>query len=121
MRSFSGMVGKILESVEGGPRDERIGFYFTDGTAAESIHMPDCCESVTIDRIEGDIKSVIGSPIIEAEETEESGQNGDWDHFTWTRQRIKTAFGEVTIVWFGESNGYYGETPYFQLAHGKLV
>lgn len=123
--NFSYMIGKTLESIEGGSGDERITFYFTDGTACVSYHSQDCCESVSVDRIEGDTTNVIGSPIVEAEESHDSepvpGVEYQSESHTWTRQRIRTAGGEVTFHWLGESNGYYGETPYFQITHGKSV
>jgi hypothetical protein len=119
---FSEIVGKTLESVDNGD-GERIVFHFADGTACTSYHSQDCCESVGVDRVEGDIDNILGQPILEAEETmdSEAGQPEFAESWTWTRQRIKTAAGEVTFVWLGTSNGYYGETPYFQITHGKLV
>jgi len=117
---FSDMVGKTLESVEVG--DERIVFNFSDGTAAESYHSQDCCESVSIQSQDGDIKNIIGSPILIAHETCDSDNPPEsCDSFTWTHQTIRTEKGEVTFHWLGESNGYYGETPYFEITHGKLI
>lgn len=121
--NFSGMVGKVLKSVEQG--DERIMFNFDDGTACTSYHSQDCCESVDVYDVVGDIANIIGSPILEAEEIcEDDGEPKprEWaESWTWTRQRIRTERGEVTFVWLGESNGYYGETPYFQITHGEKV
>lgn len=119
---FKEIVGKVIETVDH-TDTERIIFYFADGTAAESYHSQDCCESVVVNRIEGDLVSIVGLPIIEAEETHDSESDPpeNPESWTWTRQRIRTAAGEVTFVWLGESNGYYGETPYFQITHGKKV
>jgi len=122
--NFSNMIGKTLESIENGTAgSERIVFNFTDGTACESYHSIDCCESVSVDRVDGDIANIIGQPIVEADENIDSeNKPSEWcESWTWTRQRIRTASGEVTFVWLGESNGYYGETPYFQITHGKEV
>lgn len=119
---FSDMVGKTLESIDSSD-SERVYFHFADGTAWSSVHMSDCCESVAVDRIEGDVADVIGMPVLEAEEAHdnESDPPEHPDSWTWTRQRIRTENGEITIVWLGESNGYYGETPYLQITHGRLV
>jgi hypothetical protein len=119
---FSDMVGRVLESVE--ETGERIVFNFNDGTACESYHSHDCCESVSVQETLGNIDDIIGSPILESVEDCESRGLPEPeypDSWTWTRQRIRTAKGEVTFVWLGVSNGYYGETPYFQITHGKKV
>lgn len=116
------LVGVTLESVE--TLREQIIFHVNDGSAFTSLHLHDCCETVQIHHIEGDIASILNVPVLEAEETHsndpalEGPYNDSW---TWTRQRIRTERGEVTFVWLGESNGYYGETPYFQRTHGKKV
>lgn len=119
---FNELVGKTLVSVE--QFGERIIFNLVDGTACESVHMQDCCESVKVDHVDGDIANIIGQPILEAEEVQDDkGEPAPEypDSWTWTRQRIRTARGEVTFVWLGESNGYYGETPYFQLTNGARI
>jgi hypothetical protein len=122
---FNEIVGKTLESIEGAEAgSERVVFNFADGTACVDYHSQDCCESVDVNRIEGDLADIIGSTIIEAEHTSDSDgeKPGEYsESWTWTRRRIRTAKGEATIVWLGESNGYYGETPYFQITHGKEV
>lgn len=63
---FSDMVGKTIESVE--EFGDSIIFNFSDGSAATSEHMQDCCESVSIDRTIGSVEDIIGKPILEAEE-----------------------------------------------------
>lgn len=117
---FSDFVGKTLESVE--VDSERIIFNFDDGTAAESYHSQDCCESVRIDSQDGDIANIIGSPITFADESCDSDNPPERpDSWTWTHQTIRTEKGEVVFHWLGESNGYYGETPYLRMTHGRLV
>lgn len=122
--NFSDIKGKTIATIEGTEiGSERIVFSFDDGTAIEVMHMQDCCESVGVNRIEGHLPNIVGQTILEADESFDS--EGDMpehaDSWTWTRQRIKTSAGEVTFVWLGESNGYYGETPYTRITHGKLV
>lgn len=120
---FSILVGKTLESIENS--GERLTFHIDDGTAYVSYHSQDCCESVQIDHVDGNVEDVIGQMIVEAEDWEDGDPVPDVKYqpesHTWTRQRIRTNKGEVTFHWLGESNGYYGETPYFQLTHGKKV
>lgn len=84
-------------------------------------HDQDCCESVTIDDINGDLRDLIGTPITQAEEktqdasgtkTEEAGTDWEWSYeesATWTFYTFATIKGFVDIKWFGTSNGYYSE------------
>ena len=78
-------------------------------------HMQDCCESVDIDDIVGDIKDLENTPILEAYESTNNEQKESWDESgTWTFYRIRTIKGEVTIKWYGASNGYYSESVDFE-------
>jgi len=78
-------------------------------------HDQDCCESVYVDDIDGDLSDLIGSPITLAEERTDNDQNpGRWcESFTWTFYTFATVKGYVTIKWFGSSNGYYSESVTF--------
>jgi hypothetical protein len=72
--------------------------------------------------IVGDIKDLIGHPLLIAEEvTNEQDVNPEgvkvpgWqDSFTWTFYKLATVKGYVTISWYGESNGYYNESVSFR-------
>lgn len=124
--NLSYIVGKTIKSVENADSgSERVVFNFTDGTACESYHSPDCCESVELHEVYGNVSDIIGQPILEADsdqDNEGEPKPSEYaDSWTWTRQRIRTAVGEVTFEWLGESNGYYGETPYFRITHGEQV
>ncbi|EQK39795.1 hypothetical protein C672_3655 [[Clostridium] bifermentans ATCC 638] len=79
-------------------------------------HEQNCCESVYIDEIHGDLNNLIGSEILMAEEIEgESPSEVDsyFESYTWTFYKLATVKGYVTIRWFGESNGYYSESVDF--------
>ena len=89
--------------------DDNIVFETSDGTCFKYNHWQDCCESVAIEDISGDLNDLIGSPVTMAEET--SGNNPDaGESGTWTFYKFATVNGYVTIRWFGESNGYYSES-----------
>lgn len=119
MSGISQLLGLTLSSVTVNKDDgDEIIFRTDGGRAFRMYHSPDCCESVTIDDICGDIKDLEGSPILMAEESTSNqdteggaGQKagtGDYS-FTWTFYRLATIKGYVTIRWYGSSNGYYSE------------
>lgn len=112
---FSDLLGKTLTEVTK-VDNERIRFVTDDGRTFQMWHSQDCCESVTIDDICGELSDLVGSPIIRAEENSSNdpveGRNLS-ESFTWTFYRIETAKGLVVIRWLGESNGYYSESVDF--------
>jgi hypothetical protein len=83
-------------------------------------HEQDCCESVDINDVCGDVSRLIGYPLTKAEESnsaddpdldidpKEVNANEDCSH-TWTFYHLATIKGYVDIRWFGTSNGYYSE------------
>lgn len=95
---------------------DEIGFVFSDGTAYKMYHEQDCCEGVQVEDIDGDISSLIGSPLLVAEKVTHNNSNpagvprlGNDESFTWTFYKLSTQLSSVTIRWYGQSNGYYSE------------
>lgn len=119
--SISELAGKTLAEVSVSADEDEMTFTTEAGEVFKLYHSQECCESVTINDIEGDLADLIGSPIVLAEETSNSdpmpGQKVDcMGNFTWTFYRIATAKGFVVVRWYGESNGYYSEGVDFERA-----
>ena len=70
-------------------------------------HQQDCCESVVVEDIAGDLEDLEGYPILRAEERTEDGKSS-YGKALYTFYELATIKGSVTIRWLGESNGYYG-------------
>lgn len=113
---FSDLKGKVLKDVIVVDNDE-IFFICEDDTQYKMYHCQDCCESVSIDDIKGDLKNLIGKEILKAEERTSNDYPIDKynDSFTWTFYDIETIDEHVQIKWYGTSNGYYSETVNFEL------
>lgn len=104
------LMGKTFTSVE--QIDDSIVFTESDGTQYNMHHEQDCCESVYIESITGDLSDLVGSPITLASErvsSDEKPMRNDEDSYTWTFYSFATVKGYVDIRWYGSSNGYYSE------------
>ena len=106
---------RVLKSVE--VDDDQILFTTVDGDVYRMFHSQDCCESVYIESIVGDLQDLVGEPIIRAEEAQDlfdilknidKPEDSD-ESFTWTFYKFATRKGYVDIRWYGSSNGYYSE------------
>lgn len=121
-REVSDLVGLTLSAVDR-IGSEEIRFTVDDGRVYTMFHDQDCCESVEIDDIVGDLSDLVGSPVLIAEERNSpdtpriNPECPGWtdDSFTWTFYEIATNKGSVTIKWCGSSNGYYSESVDFYI------
>ena len=124
------LLGKTLIKIEQIEKEE-LRFYTSDGEIYKMYHQQDCCESVEIDDVVGDLEDLLNTPILLAEmvsSDEEGdvvsknpstydvdtveGKYGD-DSYTWTFYKFATIKGYVDIKWYGSSNGYYSERVNF--------
>ena len=126
MSDFSDLNGVVLAGIVGGEGDEEIVFIAKDGRKWRMFHDQDCCESVMVEDICGDLHDLIGVPILLAEcvESNENPEGVSKDYqesFTWTFYKLATNKGRVTIRWYGQSNGYYSERVDFEedQGHGR--
>lgn len=119
--NFESLKGKIIQKIERLVDDDELIFYISDSEGYRMYHYQDCCETVQIEDICGDLDLLIGEPILvaevrESDEHPEDYQYRKWelDSFTWTFYELATIKGSVTIRWFGCSNGYYSESVDFK-------
>lgn len=112
---ISVLKGKVLESIE--QAGNEIVFTTLDGERYRMCHEQDCCESVYIESIVGDLEDLLLEPILRAEENnnlfdmiKNADKETDSDEsYTWTFYKLATRKGYVDIRWYGTSNGYYSE------------
>jgi len=111
MAQIESMVGKTFTRVYGDVGSEEMVFE-NDTERYVFFHSQDCCESVDINDIVGDLQDLVGEPLVMAEEV--SGYIGPepeyHDSYTWTFYKFATRKGYVDVRWLGESNGYYSES-----------
>lgn len=65
---FTSMIGLTMKSVVGSPGEDIMVFKSEDGRTFSFYHEQDCCESVSIEDVCGDLEDLVGSPLVIAEE-----------------------------------------------------
>jgi hypothetical protein len=122
IRELGELVGMVFHTVEVIDDKYRVMFKNAEDTYYLEHHQ-DCCESVSVEDVIGDLGDLADTPILEARR--ETSTNRDEnpipsprpdpyskyepDSYTWTFFIFRTIKGSVTIRFFGESNGYYSE------------
>lgn len=103
---FSVLKGQIFNKVE---RVKEKIIFENNKVKYELYHEQDCCESVYIEDICGDLNDLVDTPITFASESYSDADNHDDDSSTWSFYKIATIKGWVDIRFYGSSNGYYSE------------
>ena len=117
VKSFEDLQGRVLCKVVN-LDDYELRFHLTEDHYVRMYHSQDCCESVSIEDIVGDLDDLVGTPLLLVEEVsnyepEERPVDEDSccdESETWTYYRFRTSKGSVDIRWYGTSNGYYSES-----------
>ena len=122
--------------------DETEIYITTQANEYKMHHIRDCCESVYVEDIVGDVNDILNTPILNAEEISYDNVEYDpetpeeiahqvkrkllgqdnlsiEDSFTWTFYKIDSNKGGITIRWYGSSNGYYSESVNFVCKNTK--
>lgn len=110
------LLGETITEITGAQKGStEIRFKTKSGRKFLMYHQNNCCETVDVDDVVGDVLDLIGYPILKAEESTPSlpGKNY-YDSYTWTFYHLATVRGYVDIKWFGSSNGYYSEDVSFE-------
>lgn len=113
--NISILVGQTIVYVEGDGSPIKTA----EGNTYGLRHQQSCCESVDYIRTDGNIVDLLNTPVLEAYSDHPSDcpgypvKNRFVESHTWSRFYIRTAAGEVTFWYLGQSNGYYGETMDF--------
>lgn len=111
------LIGSILKDVivsKGEDIFDYIEFHTKHGPVYRMFHAQDCCEDVHIESIVGDIKDLIGSPILLAEQRTKADKARP-EEIMYTFYTFATVKGYVDIRWYGESEYYSVEVSFVEL------
>lgn len=109
-------VFRVGNNKEDDNTDDSLHFIREDGKEFEFFHRQDCCESVWIEDIVGDLNDLVGTPILSVDEecnTVESSmeiEEGDWTFY-----KFATIKGYVTVRWCGQSDYYSTSVSFMEV------
>jgi len=113
--NFDILEGLLIKHIEISEDKDQIDFITHNDIQFCMYHSQDCCESVSLEDICGDLEDLTKSPIIHAEESSDTTRDEDESN-TWTFYKLSTNQGSVTLRWYGTSNGYYSEDVNFYMS-----
>lgn len=98
--------GKIIKFIDVDENENEILLTFEDGTKLLFYHDQECCESVSLVSIDGDIKKLKGM-VLKNIEFDSAYTATDYGICGKTQIVFKTDNETIVTKWIGESNGYY--------------
>ena len=111
-KGMAQMLGKTFVQVTGCVDSDEMLFETAQGERFMFAHQQDCCETVRINDIVGDLQDLVGEPLLVAEEVQGATEPDEehYESYTYTFYKFATRKGYVDVRWLGESNGYYSES-----------
>lgn len=105
--------GAVLSCIErarvsGG---DALHFTATDGRVWTMRHIQDCCETVFLESVSGDLGDLVGTPILVAEEN--TNAEGHDPTAFWTFYKFTTIKGHVTLRWCREKSYYCTDVDFY--------
>lgn len=113
------LIGLILKRINVDKTADVITFVSECGRVFEMYHEQDCCESVCIEDVCGNLNDLIGERINMACESSNEDPNAV-ESARWSFYKFATIKGFVDIRWYGSSNGYYSErVDFYEVVDNK--
>ena len=111
-KGMAQMLGKTFVKVTGSVDGDEMLFETATGEHFLFAHQQDCCETVRINDIVGDLQDLVGAPLLVAEEVSGATEPDEehYESYSYTFYKFATRKGYVDVRWLGESNGYYSES-----------
>lgn len=89
-------------------RDDALILVFENGAVMKMHHQQQCCESVWLEDINGDLDDLLNTPLLVCDERVNTVATKKKEG-TWTFYTLRSLKGSIDLRWFGTSNGYYSE------------
>lgn len=121
VKSFEDLIGRTLYKVTAD--QEELTLYLSETNYVRFYHQQDCCESVYIEDICGDLEDLVGVPLLVAEEVSNYDAEPKYEEeesYTWTFYKFATRKGYVDVRWYGSSNGYYSESVSVEVVDASI-
>jgi hypothetical protein len=105
--NFEDLIGKTITGIKVKKAGENTILFRTDDDVTYYMyHEQECCESVYLEDVIGDLNCLIGSKILLAEAVSKNGGEDEDEYTIWTFYKLATAKGYVTLRWCGVSESY---------------
>ena len=117
------LIGQTITEISAPIGDAFIQIRTTQG-GIRALHQTDCCESIDLMRVDGDVDTLIGGVVTVAEDDtgcvppDWAGKDYEGESVTWTKLTLGTSTASVHFWVRGASNGFYSETLEFELIDG---